>query len=167
MHSFADLIHRSVCFTLHTLNQAQQATCKELEISGATVHIKNLQMLQLQKAIFAVGMFSIFEAHLQQRLNCVNGFKKAQKILLAKNKTDVESRFQRCLSSINALKHGHGRSYEQLLAQKDTLPFKIKSNDEYFFEEGDVSEVDTLIYVDDDFVKECARIIQEVENLVL
>lgn len=33
-----------------------------------------------------------------------------------------------------------------------------------FFEEGDVSEVETLIQVDNKFLEECAVIIQEVNN---
>lgn len=38
-------------------------------------------MLQLQKSIYAVGLFSIFEAHLQCGLRCQNGFKEAKKRL--------------------------------------------------------------------------------------
>ncbi len=48
---------------------------EQIQTSSATVHIKQLQMQQLQRSIFAVGMFSIFEAHLQ------NGFKEVCTIL--------------------------------------------------------------------------------------
>lgn len=166
MHSFSDLIERSTSFTLYAIEQAQQSVLKEFETSGGTVHLKNLQMFQLQKAIYAVGMFSIFEAHLQQYLNCAEGFKEARKILLCNERNDIESNFHVFYLSINVLKHGRGKSYDQLLVLKDTLPFNIKYYDESFFEEGDVSEVMTLIYVDDYFLKGCATIIQEVNDAI-
>jgi hypothetical protein len=37
-------------------------------------------MLQLQKAISAVGMFSLFEAMLQDGLECSDGFREAHAI---------------------------------------------------------------------------------------
>lgn len=38
-------------------------------------------MVRLQKAISAVGVFSMFEAMLQDSLECSNGFREAEKIL--------------------------------------------------------------------------------------
>lgn len=60
MHSFADLADRSVNFALSTLQRAEEDVIEALQTSGATRHVKNLQMIQLSRAIIAVGMFSIF-----------------------------------------------------------------------------------------------------------
>lgn len=167
MHSFAELIERSTLFTLSSLEQIEQSALKELETSGDTTSIRNLQMIRLQKAILAVGIFSIFEAHLQQSLSCKDGFKKAKDILLSNDEIDIEYRFQEYLLSINVLKHGRGKSYDKLLARKDILPFKLKCNGNDFFEEGDASEIMTLINVDNDYLSGCVTIIREVNDVIL
>jgi hypothetical protein len=41
-------------------------------------------MIELQKAILAVGMFSIFDSMLQRGFSCSNGFEKAKKVLMKK-----------------------------------------------------------------------------------
>jgi hypothetical protein len=74
MHEFTDLIDRSTRFTLATLKEASDKIFEELQTSGATRLVKNLQMIRLQKAIMAAGMFSLFEAILQDRLGCQDGF---------------------------------------------------------------------------------------------
>ncbi|MDT8873382.1 hypothetical protein RAA17_25360 [Komagataeibacter rhaeticus] len=66
--------------------------------------------------------------------------------------------------AINVLKHGRGRSYEYLTNRHKDLEFRIKLPDENFFNEGDVSEVTTLIDVDYTFVMDCAHIIEEVAS---
>lgn len=60
------------------------------------------------------------------------------------------------------LKHGRGRSYDALVAKAGALRFRVKLPGEAFFCEGDVSEVSTLIEVDDTFVLSCAEVIREV-----
>jgi hypothetical protein len=119
-------------------------------------------MVQLQKVITAVGMFSIFEAMLQDGLNCDNGFREATKILDQQGDVPLKECFDDLQLATNVLKHGRGRSYEALLAKATVLPFRIKLPGEEFFYEGDVSEVSTLIEVDDAFVSHCARVIHEV-----
>lgn len=79
MHRFEDLILRNTLFTLNALKDINEKIIDALQISGSTILIKNLQMIQLQKAIFAVGMFSIFDAELQNQLSCKNGFAAAKK----------------------------------------------------------------------------------------
>lgn len=81
MHSFTELVDRCATFTIKTLDEANAKTIEELQTSGATSLVKTLEMVQLQKVIFAVGMFSIFEADSQEGLNCSNGFGEAKKIL--------------------------------------------------------------------------------------
>ena len=53
----------------------------ELQTSDATRLVKGVQMIRLQKAVMAVGMFSIFEAILQDHLNCENEFIEIARIL--------------------------------------------------------------------------------------
>ena len=57
-----------------------------------------------------------------------------------------------------------GRSYDTLVAKSSTLSFKIKMPGEDYFDEGDVSEISTLIEVNDEFVLDCARLIEEVSE---
>jgi hypothetical protein len=162
MHSFEDLIYRSTSFTLSTLKDSNSKILEVLQTSGSTVHVKNLQMIQLQKAIFAIGMFSMFDAILQDELTCRNGFEGAKKILKEKHKLELHDRFDYFIRAINVLKHGEGRSYVILLSKIELLPFRIKLKDENFFDEGDVSEISTLVEVDDNFVLNCAELIQTV-----
>ena len=164
MHSFNELANRCASFTLSALREANDRTIDMLQTSGATNLVKTLQMIQLQKAILAVGMFSIFEADLQTSLGCEDGFKKAKKILDARGKTDLKERFEDLYFAINALKHGHGGSYDALVAKAGPLPFRVKMPNESFFFEGDVGEIDTLIEVNDTFVQLCGDMICEVSE---
>jgi hypothetical protein len=77
MHAFPELIDRCTAFTLNALQEAEAKTVEALQTSGATSLVKTLQMVQLQKVVSAVGMFSIFEALVQDRLGCAEGFKEA------------------------------------------------------------------------------------------
>ena len=123
-------------------------------------------MIQLQKAIFAVGMFSIFEANLQEGLSCTNGFDEAKKILDDEGELDMKESFDDLILAINVLKHGRGRSYNTLVAKAKVLPFRIKLPNESFFFEGDVSEVSTLVEVDDAFVQRCGDVISDVSRVI-
>ena len=165
MHEFPELIDRCTVFTLDALEAAQTRTIEALQKSGATTLVKTLQMVQLQKVVIAVGMFSIFDALLQDRLGCADGFKEAAAILNSLGATELEKRFDNLKLAVNVLKHGEGRSYKELL-KKRTLPFRIKQPDEGFFNEGDLSEVSTLIEVDDTFVMNCADTIREVADAI-
>ena len=73
MHSFTELIDRSAGFTLAALGEAHERVGAALETSAATSLVKTVQMIRLQKAIMAVGMFSIFESIIQDRLGCRDG----------------------------------------------------------------------------------------------
>jgi hypothetical protein len=122
-------------------------------------------MVQLQKVISTVGMFSIFEALLQDRLGCAEGFKEADALLDSANAVVLKEHFSTLKLAINVLKHGKGRSYNELLAMP-ALPFKLKKPSEDFFNEGDVAEMQTLIEVDDAFVIDCAKTIREITEVI-
>lgn len=139
---------------------------KQLETSGATRLVKSLQMIELQKAILAVGMFSMFEAVLQDGLGCEYGFREAERILGENNEPTLKEHFSDLQAAINVLKHGRGRSYDRLIKKHADLPFRVRLPNEAFFCEGDVSEVETLIRVDDEFVLRCSKVIEDVSAVV-
>ena len=152
MHPFNELIHSSTAFSLSALEAASQRVSESLEASAATQLVKALQMIQLQKAISAVGMFSIFDALLQRGLHCKDGLPEAMKVLAALGESALKNRFYDLQFAINVLKHGKGRSYDELVQKAASLPFRIKLTGEAFFEEGDVGEISSLIKVDNPFV---------------
>lgn len=162
MHAFHELAEHGMEFSLAALNEAYAKVIEALETSAETRLVKALQMMQLQKAVLAVGMFSMFEAMLQDGLNCTDGFREAAALLDAKGETALREGFSDLQLAINVLKHGRGRSYDALVGKANGLPFRLKLPDEHFFNEGDVSEVSTLIDVDDAFVRRCAVVIREV-----
>ena len=162
MHLFEELIQTGAEFSLNALNEAYGRVVAALEESSGTPLVRSLQMLQLQKAVLAVGMFSMFDASLKDGLGAEDGFKEATARLEAIGEVQLGEAFADLVRAINVLKHGHGRSYNALVAKADFLPFRIKRPDEGFFFEGDVSEVATLVEVNDDFVRLCAKTIQQV-----
>ncbi|QTN21771.1 hypothetical protein HZ992_16520 [Rhizobacter sp. AJA081-3] len=162
MHAYDELSDHGMEFSLSALNEAYERVVEELQTSSATRLVKALQMVQLQKAVLAVGMFSMFEAMLQDDLNCTDGFREAAARLDANGETALRESLGDLQLAINVLKHGRGRSYDTLVGKANALPFRVKLPDEHFFNEGDVSEVSTLIDVDDAFVRRCAAIIREV-----
>jgi len=164
MHQFSELVYKSTAFSLGTLEEVESKVIEQLQTSGSTILVKTLQMIQLQKTIIAIGMFSLFESILQDGLSCTNGFDEAKKILNQSGNADLKSRFEDFNCAINALKHGKGKSYNALVTKSSSLPFRVKLPGEDFFDEGDVSEILTLIEVNDKFVLDCARLIEEVSD---
>lgn len=162
MHSFHELIEHCTDFSLEALGQAQARVIDDLETSSATRLVKGLQMIQLQRAISAAGMFSMFDAILQDGLDCSDGFRRAGELLEEQGDFELRARFRDLQLAVNVLKHGRGRSYDALVQRACELPFRVKLPDVHFFNEGDVSEVSTLVEVDDAFVRRCAAVIREV-----
>jgi hypothetical protein len=129
-------VNRSTNFALTTLKEAENEAIGALQTSGATRHVKNLQMIQLHRAIIAVGMFSIFESIVQDRLECQNGFATVRECLGRENENDLNNRFAAFVHAINVLKHGRGRSYDALITMGNDLPFRIKRPGRSFFVKG-------------------------------
>lgn len=166
MHSFPDLGYVSASFTLAKLEEVHENVIDALQNSGTTSLVKTLQMIRLQKAIAAVGMFSLFESILQDRLEVENGFKKARELLDCEGERALSEKFNNFLMAINVLKHGTGRGYDMLLTKTETLLFRIRRPEEDSFFEGDVSELSTLVEVDDGFIMGCAEVIRDVSNVI-
>jgi hypothetical protein len=151
---------------LSTLNETHEKIVDALQTRAATPLVKGLQMVRLQKTVMAIGMFSLFEAVLQNSLECRDGFGEAYKILKEDEAIALAESFSNFQRAINVLKHGRGRSYDELLAKSADLPFKIKQPGQAFFDEGDVSEVSTLIEVDDDLIMGCAKVIEDAAGVI-
>jgi hypothetical protein len=167
MHAFdTDLLPMCVEFTLSHSRSVQDKVIEELQTSSRTPLVKALQMLRLQRAIFATGMFSLFEFVLQSQTGWDQPFTRLKEYLDQSGHTELAETFNDYQSAINVLKHGTGRSYRQLLAKASRLEFKIKPEGEPFFYEGDVSEISVLIDVDENFVRRCAALIQQVSSVV-
>lgn len=163
MHTFPELVHRCTVFTLNSLHEVHEKTLKALETSGDTSLVKNLQMIQLEKVILVVGMFSIFDAILQNRLNSENGFAEAKSILEKGGEIELLEEFKDYVLAINALKHGKGHSYNKLIAKENlSIQAIVKNPNEDFFSEGNVSEISGLVQVNDEFIENCAQLIARV-----
>lgn len=166
MHPFDELIDRGMEYVLSALAEVESNAEDRLRELGSTPAVKALQAVRLQRAVLAVGMFSIFDAHLQSALKTKDGFRAASALLRARGQTDLDHRFTAMQAAINALKHGEGRSYEQLLETADSVPFRVKRESEIFFDEGDVGEVRGLVQADEAFLRQVAGLIVEVSDAV-
>ncbi|WP_445619921.1 hypothetical protein ACUN8C_14755 [Kushneria sp. Sum13] len=166
MHQFDELSYLCTQFTLNSLREINEITISRLEKSAGTVDVKVLQMIRMQKVVLAVGVFSMFEASVQESFDCKNGFSYVRSTLEEKGSFDLKEKFEYFSLAVNALKHGEGKSYESLVKKKDKLPFLIKASDEYFFNEGDVSEINILIDVDDQFVIDCCDLIRDISRVL-
>ena len=117
MHSFVDLIDRGTALILRSLNETRDELIDSATSTASTALIKNLQMIELQRAIMAVGMFSMFEPIFSKRdLNCRgDGFVGAKNFLEKSGEHKLRMRLLLFVAAVNVLKHGRGRSYEALL----------------------------------------------------
>ena len=161
MHPFSELAMRCAAFTHGILSETREHILQELQGSGATVLVKALQSIELQQAIVAVGMVAMFEAALQDALECDDGFGGALRVIEDAGDDNLARQFRDVQLAINVLKHGRGRSYDALLRRRADLPFRVKAQDDSF-EEGDVSELAFLIRTDEEFLAYCASIVDRV-----
>lgn|SRR5690606_4438551 len=167
MHKFSELVYISTISSLVGIEKTQKKVEQKLKTSSATRLVKALQSIRMQKIILAVGMFSIFEAWLQGHLNCDNGFVKAKEILTQSGDTELLEKFIDLELATNVLKHGSGRSYNKLLGKDGgTLKAHIREPGKDFYNEDDVSEIRSLINVDDGFITHCVRVIDLVSEVV-
>jgi hypothetical protein len=133
MHTFPELIGYCTAFALKALTEAETTAMEALQTGGGTKPVRAIQMAQLQRTVSAVGMFSIFDAMLQDCLQCTDGFKRAGELLESAGESALKERFDVLHLAVNVLKHGSGRSYDELLARADVLPFRLKRRNEVFF----------------------------------
>ncbi len=164
MPSDINLLGRCAAFTLSHARAVQEDVCQKLETSGATRLVMTLRIIRLQKALLAIGMFSIYESFLQVGMGWgeLYAFDELERHLNKHGENRIAQIFNDYRLAVNVLKHGKGKSYSRLVERISELEFKVKPPSDGFFSEGDVSEVTSvLIDVDDDFVARCAAVIEE------
>ena len=153
-------------FTLKHNAEIQQKLIEELQTSGATQLVVPLRMLRLQRAVLAIGIFSLFEAPLQSKLGWEKPFDELDTYLRRHAEADLASAISDYYLAVNVLKHGKGRSLDKLRARAGALEFKVKPLSDTFFDEGDVSEVDTFVDADEKFVRRCAELIDAASAII-
>ncbi|WAT15229.1 hypothetical protein [Xanthomonas fragariae] len=165
MHPFSKLAMRCAALTSSLLEEKREHMVGELQQRGETALVKALQVVELQGALVAVGMVAMFDAALQRALDCEDGFAEALVLIDYAGEHELHARFKDVRDAVNVLKHGRGRSYVALMARREWLPFRVRAEDE-FFNEGDVSELATLVQVDSAFLQYCAETIDLVAELI-
>lgn len=161
-----ELFAACVGFTLQHTHEAERQTFKELETSGATRLVNALRVFRLQRAVLAVGMFSMFEALLQSKLKWAQPFIQLDDYLRTHDQRELAAAIVDYRLAVNVLKHGEGRSHQELLARADRLEFRVRADGDHFCEEGDVSDVGILVDVDDQFVRRCAELIEQASEAI-
>jgi hypothetical protein len=134
--------------------------------SAATPLVMGLRTVRLQRAISAIGMFSLFEALLQSHLGWKKPFDHLVTYLEGLGESRLGQSFNQHRLAINVLKHGEGPSYDLLLASSSELEFKVRPKGQPFLSEGEVSEVGAPVDVDEAFVRRCAALIAEASAII-
>jgi hypothetical protein len=161
-----DLLGPSVQTLLASVADNEQKVLDALQTSAATPLVQALRVFRLQRAIMAVGIYSLFESMLQAKMNWDQPFDQLKCHPSAQAQQELMNKFEEYRLAINVLKHGRGRSYEELCKRTTALEFRVKLPKEAFFFEGDVSEVESLIDVDNTFVQRCAEIVGSVLSIL-
>src|SRR5256885_56256 len=115
------LLSRCADFTLLHSRCVEQKILKELKThtdTTSTSLFMTLRMLRLQRALLAVGMFSLFESLVQTHLSWDPPFRKLNDYLTRCGYIDLAQTFYNYILAVNVLKHGRGRSYDELLAKR-------------------------------------------------
>jgi len=159
-----DLVPLAADFAVVGHERAAADNFARLNESGSTGLVTAARMMTMHATIVATGTISVFEGLLQQSLGWDDPFRRIDRHLRQHGEDDLAERLLDYRAAINVLKHGAGRSHERLLQRKDQLDFAVRSPDQAFHDEGDVSEVGTLVRADATFVKNCARLIEEVAS---
>jgi hypothetical protein len=162
MRSNIVLLSQCAHFTLSHANEVEKEIIEELQTSAATPLIASLRVIRLQRAVLAIGMFSLFESLLQDHMKWSKPFEELGKFLCEHLEQALARIFENYVLAINVLKHGEGRSYRELLNRLSELDFSVKPKDQAFFSEGDVSEVNVLVDANEAFVRRCASLIEQV-----
>lgn len=159
-HSSWQLIVSTMQTTVALFRRERDKTIALLENDGSSRIVNFARSDQMRMVMVAVGGFSMLEGILEQTRGWSSPFKRLDQELRAKGHISIADEFLDFRLAVNVLKHGSGDSYKRLLI-RENLPFRVKMDDEHFFNEGDVSEIPSLVLVDDDFVYSCAVLIEK------
>jgi hypothetical protein len=157
-----DLLRRSIDFSLRAIEADEAKVVAALQTSAQSGLINHMRTFRLQRSVIAIGVFSIYESLLQDELGWDEPFNELITLLDIKGHNVLSGKFGDYRRAINVLKHGLGRSHDQLINKsEELLEFKVKPNYESFFEEGDVSEGQPLIDVGTEFVTRCFDLFED------
>jgi len=157
-----DLLRRTVEFSLRAIEADEARVLEALETSAASELINHLRTFRLQRSVLAIGIFSIYESLLKDEFGWTDPFNELTKALQNRGYNAISDKFGDYRKAINVLKHGLGRSHDQLIKRAEELEFSIKpSYESFFIEEGDVSEGQSLIDVGSGFVARCIDLIDQ------
>lgn len=159
-----DLVPLAADYTVAGQEYAEAHNLKRLDEDGKTSRVVMARMMTMRATIVATGTVSVFEALLQQSLGWPEPFPRLDKHLRDEGLAELAERFLDYRCAVNVLKHGAGRSHERLLERQARLDFAVREVEQPFHDEGDVSEVSTLVRADVAFVTNCARVVEDVTS---
>lgn len=159
------LIVTAMRYTAAQFRQETDTMMSLLEEDGSSRVVNAARFSQMRMVMVAVGGFSMLEGILEQTKGWTAPFRELDQNLREIGEDRIADEFMAFRLATNVLKHGSGNSYERLL-RCGALPFRVKSRDENFFDEGDVSEVPGLVLVDEQFVISCARAIENAMTVL-
>lgn len=159
-----DLVPLAADYTVAGQEYAEAHNFEMLAEDGKTSRVTMARMMTMRATIVATGTISVFEALLQQGLGWSEPFPRLDNHLREEGMTELAERFLDYRCAVNVLKHGAGRSHDRLLDRKARLDFAVREVEQPFHDEGDVSEVSTLVRADVAFVTNCARVVEEVTS---
>ena len=157
-----DLVPLAAEFSVAGQEVAEAHNLARLEFTGSNKSIATARMLTMRATIVATGTVSVFEALLQQSLGWEQPYVRLDKHLREHDFVDLADRFMDYRDAINVLKHGAGRSHDRLLSRKARLDFLVRALEQPFHDEGDISEISTLVRADAAFVRNCGQLIAEI-----
>lgn len=159
-----DILALAAGWTVAGHEYASAINLRQLEMDGQTSRVTIARMMTMQATIVATGTISVFESLLQQSLGWDQPFARLDSHLREQGMDELADRLLDYRDAINVLKHGAGRSHDRLVGRKGRLNFAVRALDQPFHNEGDVSEVSTLVRADTHFVRNCGRLVAEVTD---
>jgi hypothetical protein len=161
------LLSSSASYVFWQIKKEEGYLIDKVERGQASTDVTSaLRAFKLMRAVSCVGMLSMLEAMVQDRLSYTKPLPDLEAKLRGLGQRDLADRLRDFRDAINVLKHGYGPSYDSLLKRKSNLPFLIKDRDQQFFDEGNVAEVRTLIDVDDGFVIRCCGLVGDIVEVI-
>lgn len=168
--TFGDLIVLALDRATADARALEDECLEALKTSGATVYVNGLRLARVQNVCMIVGAFGILEAEVSS-LRAYRCSKKPLQDLVAAlergGRCCLAQRLRILTRAVNVLKHGRGPSHEWLMNLKEKPAFlRVKVSPKEFFNEGDVSEVPTLVDADSEFVAAAASTLREVVEVI-
>lgn len=161
-----DLVALAATYTIAGQEYAEALNLKALQRDGKSSRVMLARMMTMRATIVATGTISVFESVLQQTLGWRDAFTQLDAHLRTVEQAELADRLLDYRCAVNVLKHGAGRSHDRLLERQAALAFAVRPVEQPFHDEGDMSEVGTLVRADVAFVNQCAHVVEEVTSVL-